>query len=303
MASRGPSLATVVESAGHEVTDARPGDARGWGSDDAAPECDAALIDLKDAGLSRQVIMYLAETQPQARLIVIRGSGDAWAEFKNPVDALVLTPPLTRKMLIGALEHVDRDVGGPPQDEAIGPGFEPGVVQTAPRPSEREISECVTRLLASADDLLDVREIGDAVAGLTADRTGAEATALALPDGPVWRVTGGHQLRPVEGRMLIAPEHWLTSDLLPEQRGVVIEHTDITRAQLRQAPLASKDYLVIATDRGAQAILMAGRDSEPFTKDDLATLQHTLREAMPALQEAMELRSLARRLERFTDPG
>ena len=103
--------------------------------------------------------------------------------------------------------------------------------------------------------------------------------------------------------MLIAPEHWLTSDLLPEQRGVVIEHTDITRAQLRQAPLASKDYLVIATDRGAQAILMAGRDSEPFTKDDLATLQHTLREAMPALREAMELRSLARRLERFTDPG
>lgn len=303
IASRGPSLATVVESAGHEVIDARPGDARGWGAHEPAPAGDAALIDLDDAELSRKVLLHLSEAQPQARLLVIRGSDPAWAQFGNPFDALFVTPPFTRDALLGALEHVGRDTAAPPEPEALLPKAEPVRHTVAPQPNDREIFECVSRLLASADDFLGLREIADTVAVLTADRVGADAVALALPDGPSWRVTGGHELRPVEGRMLIAAEHWLTADLLHAHRGVVIEHTDITRAQLRQAPLASKDYLVIATDRATQAILMAGRDSEPFTRDDLATLQHTLHEAMPSLREAMELRSLARHLERLTDPG
>jgi hypothetical protein len=63
------------------------------------------------------------------------------------------------------------------------------------------------------------------------------------------------------------------------------------------------DYLVIATDRSNGSILMAGHESRAFTKDDLATLQHTLREASTIMSEALELRDLARALQRFTDSG
>ena len=304
VASRGPSLATVIESAGHEVIDARPGDAQFWGDDHPAPACDAAVLDLDDSAISHAVVDHLVARQPTIRVVVIRGQSEDWSDLVSTV-ARVLTPPVTRESLIAALEPA------PEADDSAGVAISPaqGSVPSEPRQPAPPLTrsddlvdaEGIKRLLASVDTMVDIRDVADTMCGLAADRVAAEAVALALPDGPVWRVTGGVGLRPVEGRMIIGSDHWLVAELLGSRRGAVIEHTDITRAQLRQAPLAAIDYLVIATDADVQAVLLAGRDAGPFSKDDLAALQALLREAASDLRQAMDVRELARKLTRFAD--
>jgi hypothetical protein len=291
VATQSASLASVLELAGHEVTEARPGDARQWTTGEVPPDHDAVVIDLADADLATGVAAVLRAAQQHSSIVVIQGASSGWDAAVLPPETTVLRPPLSRETLLASLTA---------QAQAASTAEPAHVAPPRPAPTTTSLPD-LQQLAAAVDTLLTVEEVGNVVASDAADRLESAAIALLVPDGDSWRVVGSHGLRPAERRIVVSADHWLVAELVNRKRGAVIEHTDITRAQLRQAPLASLDHIVVATETELKALVMAGRDEDPFTEHDLAVLVSLLRAAGPSLKQALDLRDLARQLQPFAD--
>ena len=120
--------------------------------------------------------------------------------------------------------------------------------------------------------------VEDAVA-----RSMADAGALLVPDGSLWRVAAGVSLRPLEHRLQLGPESWLVDRIARAGKGVLVEDSDVARQDLRGAPLASRTHLMAVPVPLVHAILMLARDrKEPFTENSLGALAGLAEEAGPA---------------------
>jgi hypothetical protein len=292
----------MLGAGGYDVIEARPGDARRWGVGDDVPDHDTAVIDLDDVTLSEAVIRQILQTRPDSHVVVIAGLSPDWREPHLPEPTTLLEPPLTRERLLAAIETTLRSPSRAAQETPTESPLAPQVAFTqVPVQTPPPVHDAVRTLRTSLHDLSSVREVATVVAEAAAERVVAERIAIVLPDGPVWRVAGGVGLRAVEERLMVEPQHWLITDVLAGHRGAVIEHTDITRAQLRGSPLASMDQLMVATSQSLRAVVIAGRDDPAFGVLDLAGLRAVLVEAEPALEEAMAVRNLARDLAPFAD--
>jgi hypothetical protein len=156
----------------------------------------------------------------------------------------------------------------------------------------------VRELLARSGELYGVSDTAQVLADDVIERADADAAAILVPDGPIWRVSGGVGLRPLERRLILEDAHWLITEIGAAGRAVLIEDTDIVRQQLAGAPLAAWRHLlaVPVPDVRAIVVLARGHEAGPFTDQDLAAVIEPVQEAAVLLRQALQIRRLARRL-------
>jgi CheY-like chemotaxis protein len=159
-------------------------------------------------------------------------------------------------------------------------------------------AELVRMLYDRAWDLYSVSDTAQVLADDVIERADADAAAVLVPDGGIWRVSGGVGLRPLERRLELQDSHWLITEIGSAGRAVLIEDTDIVRQQLSGAPLAAWRHLLavpVPNVRGI-VVLARGREGGPFTDRDLSAVIAPVREASALLAQAVETRRLARML-------
>jgi len=159
-------------------------------------------------------------------------------------------------------------------------------------------AELVRMLHERAGDLYSVSDTAQVLADDVIERADADAAAILVPDGPIWRVSGGVGLRPLERRLELQESHWLITEIGSAGRAVLIEDTDIIRQQLSGAPLAAWRHLlaVPVPDIRGIVVLARGKEAGPFTDHDLSAVIAPVREAAALLAQAVEARRLARAL-------
>jgi len=194
---------------------------------------------------------------------------------------------------VSALERrLDAEAGGPEGNAA-----EP-VARTG---------DVVRLLQARAHELYGVSDTSQVLADDVVERAGADAAAVLVPDGSLWRVSGGVGLRPAERRLELAETHWLINEIGRGGRAVLIDDTDIVRQQLSGAPLAAWRRLLAipVPDVQVVVVLARGDSGEPFTDRDLSAVYPPISDCAVLLAQAIETRRLARSLAPFqeTEPG
>ena len=185
--------------------------------------------------------------------------------------------------------------------DARHPSAQPPVVQDFPEPAPAQTQSLVRALAASADDLASVAETAQIVLGAAIAVTGATAGALMVRDGPEWRVAAGEGLRALEERLRLVAGHWLVKEVSASRHGLLLQGRDGPRQQLYGAPLANREHLMAAPLPPVGAIVLLAREGVPFTKEDLVALMPVTKEAAPLLVDALDVRRLARLIERFAD--
>jgi hypothetical protein len=157
-------------------------------------------------------------------------------------------------------------------------------------------------LILRRDELYGVPETAEVIVLDAADRVGAEATALLLPDGRRWRVAAGTGLSGVEARFELEEDSWVVERVARSSKGVIVEDTDVARRPFQRAPLSSRKHLLAAPIALVEGVLLAARDSDrPFNEKDLAALAGLAAEAGLLLAAALDVRELARALDPYRD--
>lgn len=164
------------------------------------------------------------------------------------------------------------------------------------------VSAVVETLLAERTQLFGVSDASEAVVAGAVALVPADGAALLVPDGDVWRVAAGHNLRPLETRYQLESNDWLVEHVAHAHKGVIVEESDGARHALRGAPLSSRRHLLAVPVPDVHAILLMARDEDPpFDEAVLGSLAELAREATPLLTEAMHTRELARSLADLQD--
>jgi hypothetical protein len=176
-----------------------------------------------------------------------------------------------------------------------GPEAEPGQVP----PNELSAGDPVHWLLEQAESYYTLEEIAQVIVEDAVVRSLADGGALLVPDGALWRVAAGVGLRPLEYRLQLLPEAWIIENVATAGKGVLIQDSDVARLDLRGTPLASRNHLMAVPVPQVRAVLILSRDGvEPFSEDSLGSLAGLATEAGPLLEQAADLRTLARLLAR-----
>ncbi|GLY32849.1 hypothetical protein [Kineosporia sp. NBRC 101731] len=161
------------------------------------------------------------------------------------------------------------------------------------------------RMLAErTGELYGVSDTSQVLADDVIERASADAAAVLVPDGPIWRVSGGVGLRPAERRLELNDSHWLITEIGSAGRAVLIDDTDIVRQQLAGAPLAAWRHLLAlpVPDVRVIVVMARGDEGEPFSQRDLSAVYPPVRESAVLLAQAIETRRLARALAPLREP-
>jgi hypothetical protein len=129
----------------------------------------------------------------------------------------------------------------------------------------------------------------------------AEASVVLVPDGEIWRVEAGHNLRPLEQRFQIDSTHWLAAEIARLRRGLVIKNTDIARNQLAGAPLASWANWLALPVGDTEVIVVLAREGIPFAKTDMTRATQAIAHMAAEVRHAIAVRALARAMSDFRD--
>lgn len=207
-------------------------------------------------------------------------------------DAGTLTPDVSSRLPRVRVEPSEQAAPEPAAEEPAPP------VAAAPAVPVGEFAESV---LAWAKERSDVREAAEVVVAELAERTGAEAAALLLPDGAEWRVAGGVGLRPLESRLRLRSDHWLVATVVGQGEGVVVDDSDGARGELVGAPLASWARVLAVPVTAVRGVFVAARAGEAFDAAALTAAVEVAGEAGGILRDAVALRAVARALAPFTD--
>jgi hypothetical protein len=184
-----------------------------------------------------------------------------------------------------------------PLDEIVGAD---AAVERRSAPSVREL---VRALNERSMELFGVADTCQVLAQEVVERAGADAAAIVVPDGSVWRVNGGVGLRPIERRLVLDARHWLVTEVAMGGRALVVGDSASVRPRLAGAPLAGWEHLlaVPVPDVMAAVVVARSRNGRPFTEDDLAAVVGPVHEAAGLLSAAMATRRLARVLAPLTE--
>ena len=271
----------TVRGGGHDEGE-QPGiaDLPGYGLEIRGPE---SLVDppskgdlfewrIIDTSTQRTVLAGKASTLD---LAIREGLAQAWANLHVSPSSPVALPP-------GAAEE-----------------------GAAAAPSKAPIA-LVRALAPRVDSLPSVSGSSAALLAQALVEAEADAGAVLVGDGDAWWVTAGSGLRQLEYRCVLNTTHWLVGALRTEGDGVLVTDadSDTVRLQLTGAPLAGSRHLMAVPLTSADGILLLAReDDPPFDRNDLERITRVGRKAAAALAEAVELRTLARALGRYTDPA
>lgn len=160
----------------------------------------------------------------------------------------------------------------------------------------------VRELLVEVGSLSGVPDAATAVAEEAMRRIPSDGAAVLVPDGDLWRVSGGAGLRAAELQGGLPAESWFVQQVALAERGRIFRDTDITRRELIGAPMAAKEHLMAAPIPEVNAAILLGRDLGPeYDEQELAELIGLAREVTPVLSAALATRRLARSLHRLED--
>ena len=175
--------------------------------------------------------------------------------------------------------------------------------ETAVRQADASVVELVRALLERSEELYGVPETAQVLADEIVERADADAAAVLIPDGSIWRVAAGVGLRPLERRLVLESSHWLIAEAALQGRALLIEDTDIVRQKIAGAPLAAWKHLMCLPliDLRAALVVARGGEAGPFTERDLAAVIDPIREATGLLDRALDVRRLARQLAPLRD--
>ncbi|MBT0771032.1 hypothetical protein KIH74_18985 [Kineosporia sp. J2-2] len=164
-------------------------------------------------------------------------------------------------------------------------------------------ADLIRALYERSGELYGVSDTSQILADDLVERSGSEAAAVLVPDGEIWRVSGGVGLRPAERRLELPDSHWLVAEI-GSGRAVLIDDTDIVRQQLAGAPLAAWHHLLAVPVPDVRVIVVLARDEDggAFTEADLSTVYPAVRESSVLLAQAIETRRLARALAPLREP-
>lgn len=186
-----------------------------------------------------------------------------------------------------------RTVPAPARTTRIGPSGHPlaPVVTTS-------LVSLVAQLTERSGDLYGVADTAQALADEIVERAEADAAAVLVPDGGVWRVSGGVGLRPLERRLVLDASHWLISEIAMGGRALLVEDADGLRPKLAGAPLAAWRHLLAVPVPGVRAavVLARGYEAGQFGEPDLNAVVEPIRDGAALLQTALQIRHLARLL-------
>ena len=146
-----------------------------------------------------------------------------------------------------------------------------------------------------------VPEVAELLRQRCASAVPCEASAVLVPDGEIWRVAAGHQLRPLEERLQVDAAHWLVTEVVAQGHGVLIRDTDIARTRLSGAPLAAWPNLMALPVSEVNAVVLLARQVKPFSRSDLTKGKQAIGPAALQLGEAVDVRDLARALSQFAN--
>ena len=207
-----------------------------------------------------------------------------------------------------------RDAPPPEPDLVLGEDYDPffataphGLDDLQPDPTMRRadasLVELVHQLSERTAELYGVPDTAQVLADEIVERADADAAAVLIPDGAVWRVTAGVGLRPLERRLVLDSSHWLIAEAALQGRALLIEDTDIVRQKIAGAPLAAWRHLMCLPVVDLRSAVVVARSAEagPFTERDLAAVIDPIREASGLLQRALDVRRLARLLAPLRD--
>jgi len=99
----------------------------------------------------------------------------------------------------------------------------------------------------------------------------ADAAAVLVRDGAVWRVAGHHRARVLETQLVLRDDSWLVEKVVVACRILAVADTDVLRQQLSCVPMASRRSLV-ALPCTTGVLVLVGRDQWAFTVHDVRTL-------------------------------
>lgn len=163
-------------------------------------------------------------------------------------------------------------------------------------PSEEQRVAALRSVMQHKDSLLALSQVARAVLDEALSVCAAEAGALLVAEDDSWSVVAGVALRPREERLLLGPDHWAVSSAIGRGLAILVEHSDIVRQRIAGMPLASWEHLLVAPIGSGRALLILARSTAPFTEDDIRRIAAVDPEAAVLLDEALQVRDLARAL-------
>jgi GAF domain-containing protein len=162
--------------------------------------------------------------------------------------------------------------------------------------------DLIRALLPRVDELYGVPEAAAILVSDIEQRIGVERAAVLIPDEGRWRVAAGLALRSLEHRYELLADSWLVQQVARDRKGLLIEHSDIARVDLRGAPLAAARHLLAVPVPYVSGIVLAARDgNDAFTEQDLADAASIGESAGSSLAAACDTRTLARSLAHLCD--
>jgi hypothetical protein len=259
---------------------------------DTADDVPAPPVSTGHTGHTGHTVATPAETEAPVRHMVAARSTDA-LRARLAERAATAAPTVAPAM---------DDMARPPTIGAGPVGSEAAESTTRRQPRhavDEGVPALVRALLASVDNLYDVRDAALAVVEECVGAAAADAGVLLLPDGGLWRVCGAVGVRPLEWRYVVEPDSWLVTTVVHGNRGVLVDDSDIARQRLGGAPLTHHAQLMAVPVPHAEGFLLVAREEMPFSEDDLSTVAEIASDAGSLLVEALLIRSLARALGDF----
>lgn len=165
------------------------------------------------------------------------------------------------------------------------------------------MTELLKALLERGAELFGVGDTAQVLADDLVERARADAAAVLVPDGPIWRVSGGIGLRPLERRIMLDAGQWLIAQVAVGGHNLVLQDGGGARDRLAGTPLASWPHLMAMPIPQVQAMVLLARGpaAPPFGEADLATIAGPVTEASNLLRTALRTRDLARLLSALRD--
>jgi hypothetical protein len=175
-------------------------------------------------------------------------------------------------------------------------------LRSDPNARTQSTLDLIRALLPRIDELYGVPEAAAMVVSDLDRRIGVERAAVLIPDEGRWRVAAGLALRSLEHRYELLADSWLVQQVARDRKGLLIEHSDIARVDLRGAPLAAARHLLAVPIPYVSGILLAARDDEEaFTEDDLTRAAAVGESAGASMAAACDTRTMARSMAHLVD--
>ena len=177
-----------------------------------------------------------------------------------------------------------------------------------------DLPQLIASLARRGGDLFGVADTAQVLADDLVERAEADAAAVLVPDGPIWRVSGGVGLDLSEWRIVLDATHWLVTEIALNGQVLLLQDTGPVQPKLAGAPLASWQHLLAVPVPQVRALALLARRSAarpfggpfsepfsgpfggPFGEEDLARIVAPVSEAADLLVTALRTRELARML-------